>query len=152
MAPHQLLCSTFKWSIARFLFMVTYSTPYFQHFHILFKERLLTTTTLLLLEGSVKVAKGISAFIPYCLFLGHRSCRQPRFKLRLSITTELSVLVVTSFRGQRSHLGHSFSTLTLFHIFHWGQFHEGFSSSQGLCVPLKAVSALFSMVTNMLYS
>lgn len=53
-------------------------------------------------------------FMSSSLFWGHRSCRQPGFKLRLSISTELGVLVGTFCRGQRSHLGHSFYALTLF--------------------------------------
>lgn len=41
-----------------------YPTALFQLFCFIFKERLLTTTTLLLLEGSVKVTKGTSTFVP----------------------------------------------------------------------------------------
>lgn len=117
---------------------MTYPIPHFQLLLFPFKDTLLTTTALLPLEGSVKVAKSTRRFISLSLFWGHRSCRQPGFKLRLSMGTELGVLVVTFCRGQRSHLGH-LSMLWLF--FHWGQIHEGFSSSQGLCALPKAVLA-----------
>lgn len=101
-------------SISRVSSMITYPTVYFQLFPFLYKDFLLTTTTLLLLEGSVKVATRTSTFMSSSLFWGHRSCRHPGFKLRLSISTELGVLVGTFCRGQRSHLGHSFYALTLF--------------------------------------
>lgn len=144
-------------SFTRFLSMIAYPFHHCQLFCSIFKEMLLTTTTLLLLGCSVKVVKSTSSFISYTLFWGHGSCRHPGFKLRLSISTKLSVLVVTICRGQRSHLGHSFSVQTFFHIFHWGQFHEGFLSSQGLCVPSKAALALSqtlgsSLGTNMVPS
>lgn len=126
------------WSLTSILSLITYPIPYFWLFLFPVKDTLMTRTALLLLEGSVKVAKSTGPFISLSLFWGHRSCRQPEFKLRLSIGTELGVLVVTFCRGQRSHLGH-LSMLWLF--FHWGQIREGFSSSQGLCAPPKAVLA-----------
>lgn len=101
-------------SITRVSSMITNPTVYFQLFPFLCKDFLLTTTTLLLLEGSIKDATRTSTFMSSSLFWGHSSCRQPGFKLRLSISTELGVLVGTFCRGQRSHLGHSFYALTLF--------------------------------------
>lgn len=122
------------WSITRVSSMITYPTVYFQHFPFLCKDFLLTTTTLLLLEGSVKGATRTSTFMSSSLFWGHRSCRQPGFKLRLSISTELGVLVGTFCRGQRSHLGHSFYALTLFPHFPLRSVPQGlFIITRSLC-------------------
>lgn len=121
-------------SITRVSSMITYPTVYFQLFPFLCKVFLLTTTTLLLLEGSVKVTTKTSTFMSLSLFWGHRICRQPGFKLRLSISTELGVLVGTFYRDQRSHLGHSFYALTPFPHFPLRSVPQGlFIITRSLC-------------------
>lgn len=107
----------------------TYCTPWFYSAFFLSKEIMpmitLTLFLLLLQEVPEKVTKTPP---PSCL-------RQASFKLRLSINTDRSVLVRTCFRGQRSHLGHSFCALGFCHIFHWGQSHKGFVLIPNLCLP-----------------
>lgn len=51
--------------------MITYNTLYFQLFPFLCKGMLLTTTTLLLLEGSEKGANRTSTFMSSSLLWGH---------------------------------------------------------------------------------